>query len=150
MDMERHRLAFAVTLHVPAGSRRRSNAVRPREQCGRHVWGHRRQPRQDPLRQHRHGELSRLHPCRSDGGDSWDWNTPPDLPASVSGTPGNQQVAVTWTAPGSGGSTITQYVVKASPGGASATVSGSPAPTSATVSGLTNGVAYTFTVVASN
>src|SRR5437016_3630026 len=82
--------------------------------------------------------------------DSWDWNTPPDLPTSVSGTPGNQQVAVTWTAPGSGGSTIMQYVVKASPGGASATVSGSPAPTSATVSGLTNGVAYTFTVVASN
>jgi hypothetical protein len=71
----------------------------------------------------------------------------PDAPTGVSATAGNGQATVSWTAPVSnGGYVITAYTVTASPGGATADVSG----TSATVTGLTNGTAYTFTVVAKN
>ena len=76
--------------------------------------------------------------------------TPAGLPAAptgVFGDRGNGQVLVHWTAPDSGGSPLTGYVINAS-GGASATAAG--AATSAVVTGLTNGTAYTFTVTASN
>ena len=75
--------------------------------------------------------------------------TVPGAPTGVGAVAGDAQAAVQWTAPSNnGGSTIVSYRVVASPGGAVMTVS-APA-TSATVAGLTNGVAYTFTVAATN
>ena len=70
----------------------------------------------------------------------------PGVPTNVVATRGNLQLAVTWTAPAANGVTITGYTATASPGGASCT----PAPataTSCTITGLTNGSAYTVTVV---
>jgi RHS repeat-associated protein len=78
--------------------------------------------------------------------DTWNRNTPPGVATGVSGVAGNTQVTVSWTAAPSGGSAITQYVVTASPGGATKTVTASPA----TVTGLTAGTSYTFTVIATN
>ncbi len=71
----------------------------------------------------------------------------PGAPSGVAGLRGNGSVAVSWTAPDDGGATITLYTVTATPGGHIGLSSGA---TNATVSGLTNGVAYTFTVVATN
>ena len=69
------------------------------------------------------------------------------VPASVSGSPGDAQVSVSWTAPvDDGGSAVTGYTATASPGGATCTTPS----TSCVVTGLTNGTAYTFTVVATN
>ena len=73
---------------------------------------------------------------------------PPDAPTGVSAVAGNGQVAVSWTAPADdGGSPVTGYTVTADPGGLGCAVSGD---TACTVNGLTNGIAYTFTVVATN
>ena len=70
-------------------------------------------------------------------------STVPDAPTAVTGTPGNQSVTVSWTAPFNEGSAITSYTATATgDGGAEfCTTSG----TSCTVGGLTNGVSYTFT-----
>lgn len=73
---------------------------------------------------------------------------PPDMPTGVSAVSGNASARVAWSAPKDNGSSITGYTVTASPGGRSVTVDGDL--TAATVTGLTNGVAYTFTVVATN
>ena len=77
---------------------------------------------------------------------------PPGAPTNVLVTPGDAQVSVSWTAPASnGGAAITTYKVTANPGGATCEVTaGDPLPTTCTVTGLTNGVAYTFTVTATN
>ena len=73
----------------------------------------------------------------------------PGAPTGVSGTAGNAQVVVSWTAPAStGGSAITSYTVTSSVGGHTCTAT-APA-TTCTVTGLTNGIAYTFSVTASN
>jgi hypothetical protein len=73
--------------------------------------------------------------------------TVPDAPTAVNAVRGNAQATVSFTAPtNDGGVTITGYTVTSSPGGFTATGSASPL----TVTGLTNGTAYTFTVVATN
>lgn len=73
----------------------------------------------------------------------------PDSPTAVTGTSGDQQVTVSWAAPkDDGGESVSSYTVTPSPTGTPVTVL-APA-TTATVLGLTNGTAYTFTVVATN
>lgn len=73
--------------------------------------------------------------------------TLPTAPLNPSATAGNASATVTFTAPSSnGGSTITSYKVTSNPGGVTATGTSSPI----TVTGLTNGIAYTFTVTATN
>jgi uncharacterized protein (TIGR02145 family) len=74
-------------------------------------------------------------------------STAPGPPTGVSATAGNGQATVSFTAPlNSGGSAITGYTVTSSPGGITATGATSPI----NVTGLTNGTAYTFTVIATN
>ena len=74
-------------------------------------------------------------------------STGPGAPTNVVATAGNAQATVTFTAPvNNGGSAITGYTVTSSPGSKTGTGTSSPI----TVTGLTNGTAYTFTVVATN
>jgi hypothetical protein len=78
-------------------------------------------------------------------------NTPntsvPSAPTNVTASAGNGQATVSFTAPASnGGPEITSYTVTSSPGNITATSTSSPI----TVTGLTNGIAYTFTVTATN
>jgi len=80
--------------------------------------------------------------------------TVPSAPTSVSGSPGNAQIPISWTAPSSnGGSAITDYVVQfSSNGGTSWTTfaDGTSTSLSANVTGLTNGTSYVFRVAAVN
>ncbi|MCU1453176.1 MAG: hypothetical protein JWN46_1322 [Acidimicrobiales bacterium] len=73
----------------------------------------------------------------------------PSAPAAPTASAGNAQVALRWVAPAPGGAAITGYEVTATTGG----VAGAPLPfastaTAQTITRLTNGAAYTFTVVA--
>lgn len=73
--------------------------------------------------------------------------TVPGVPTNVSAVAGDQEATITFNPPSSnGGNSITSYTVTSNPGGFTASGSGSPL----TVTGLTNGTAYTFTVVATN
>ena len=75
---------------------------------------------------------------------------PPSTPAAPTGTAGDGQVSVAWSAPPSL-NPITSYTVRAYAAStlvSTSTVNGSPPATSTTVAGLTNGSAYTFTVTA--
>jgi uncharacterized protein (TIGR02145 family) len=73
--------------------------------------------------------------------------TGPSAPTIGTATAGNAQATVTFTAPANnGGSAITGYTVSSIPGNITGTGSASPI----TVTGLTNGTAYTFTVIATN
>jgi len=71
----------------------------------------------------------------------------PDAPTIGTATAGAGSASVAFTAPANvGGGAITGYTVISSPGSIIGTGASSPV----TVSGLTNGTAYTFTVVATN
>ncbi|ABM26496.1 Fibronectin, type III domain protein [Shewanella sp. W3-18-1] len=71
----------------------------------------------------------------------------PDAPTIGLAIAGEGQVSVAFTPPGNnGGSAITGYTVTSNPGGITGIGAGSPI----TVTGLTNGIAYTFTVIATN
>ncbi|CAM3207561.1 fibronectin type III domain-containing protein [Nocardioides dubius] len=73
--------------------------------------------------------------------------TVPGAPTGVSAVAGDGEATVSFTAPvEDGGAAITEYTVAASPGDVTKTCAASPC----TVTGLTNGTAYTFTVVATN
>lgn len=72
---------------------------------------------------------------------------PPGVPTSLSATAGDQQVALTWTAPSSS-SSITGYSIEITPAGGSP-YTASAGGTSTTITGLTNGVEYSFRVSAS-
>ena len=75
--------------------------------------------------------------------------TAPTAPTAPVAVAGNGQVNAIWTAPASdGGLPITAYTVTASPGGA--TCSWTAGPLNCTLVGLTNGTAYTLTVIATN
>ena len=80
--------------------------------------------------------------------------TVPDAPTNVTAVAGNTQALVNFTAPSSdGGSAITGYTVTSSPaptGGVPVTWTSTGTVTSITATGLTNGLSYTFTVVATN
>ena len=73
--------------------------------------------------------------------------TIPGAPTGVVVTSGNTTASVAFVAPtNNGGSAITGYTVTTNPGGITATGATSPI----NVTGLTNGTAYTFTVIATN
>ena len=74
--------------------------------------------------------------------------TAPGAPTNVTGVVGDASVVVSWLAPSSdGGSAVTGYTVTADGGGSQTCTT---ATLSCSVAGLTNGTAYTFTVVATN
>ncbi len=76
----------------------------------------------------------------------------PSSPRAVHAVAGDRSARVMWTAPTRGGA-VRLYTVTPSRAGvaqAPTVVSGSPAATTANVTGLTDGVAYTFTVTATN
>ena len=77
----------------------------------------------------------------------------PGAPTGVTATAGNASALVSWTAPGlNGGSAITSYTVtsQSSLFGTPVRTCTTTGATSCTVTGLTNGIAYTFTVAATN
>jgi alpha-tubulin suppressor-like RCC1 family protein len=75
--------------------------------------------------------------------------TVPSSPTGVSAVASSAQATVSFIAPSNGGSGITGYTVTSNPAGGGDANAGSTA-TSHSVLGLTNGVAYTFTVTATN
>ena len=74
-------------------------------------------------------------------------STVPGAPSSLVVIAGDREVDVSWNAPADNGAPITQYAVTSSPGGIITSTTGA---TNVRVSGLTNGVPYTFRVVATN
>ncbi len=72
---------------------------------------------------------------------------PPGAPTSVSAVAGNALAIISFSAPASnGGAAITGYTVTSSPGNLTSTGLQSPI----TITGLSNGTAYSFTVIATN
>ena len=78
-----------------------------------------------------------------------------DAPTSVIGATGDEQIALSWTAPANeGGASITDYVIAYAEDSATPdwqiVEEGESTATTATVTGLTNGTAYIFRVAAVN
>jgi len=81
--------------------------------------------------------------------------TVPSAPTSLTATPSDSQVALSWTAPASnGGAAITDYVIEyklsSEPTTWTTFADGTSTTTSATVTGLTNDLSYDFRVSATN
>ncbi len=78
--------------------------------------------------------------------------TVPTAPSAVSGVSGDGSVTLSWSAPADdGGDPVTGYTVTPYIGGSAQTPSVfASSATTQTISGLTNGTAYTFTVIATN
>ena len=79
--------------------------------------------------------------------------TVPGQVTNVTGTAGDTQVSLSWTAPDNGGASITDYVVQySSNSGTNWTTfaDGTSGDATAVVTSLTNGTAYTFRVAAVN
>jgi hypothetical protein len=73
----------------------------------------------------------------------------PGPPTTATAAPSDRAARVEWSAPAfTGGGRVLSYTATASPGGQ--TCAWTTGPLSCTVSGLTNGTAYTFSVVATN
>ena len=77
------------------------------------------------------------------------YHPPPNAPTIVTATAGNRNATVKWTAPINNGclEEITSYTVTSNQGDIIKTVDSSP---NAIITELTNGIDYTFTVVATN
>jgi hypothetical protein len=76
-------------------------------------------------------------------------HTVPGAPRDILATPGNQQVALSWTAPVDAGMPITGYSVTVMQG-ETQVKSQQATGLSATITDLANGTAYSFTVTATN
>ena len=77
----------------------------------------------------------------------------PSAPTNLQATVGNGQIPLSWTAPtNNGGAAITDYKVEYQTSGGSwqTFADGTSTTTSATVTGLTNGIQYSFRVLATN
>ena len=79
-----------------------------------------------------------------------DTNPAPNTVGTVTPTPGDTQVTLSWSAPSDNGSTITDYAIQYSEDNStwSTFADGTSTSTSATVTGLTNGQQYYFKVAA--
>ncbi len=82
------------------------------------------------------------------GGTSGGTSTAPGAPTNLVATPSNGGGSLAFTAPSTGGSAITGYTATCTAG--STTVTGTSAASPVAVTGLTNGTAYSCTVVAKN
>jgi len=76
----------------------------------------------------------------------------PGTPTAVTATSGNAQISVSWTAATDNGSAIRFYTASAkdASGNTKSCVPASVSQTSCAITGLTNGVAYTVSVIATN
>lgn len=99
----------------------------------------------------------RVRAVNAVGAGPYSGNSNSVTPAGLPGAPpltgvqaGNGEVKVSFTNAASNGALISSYTATASPGGATGTCIVMGSCTSIVVSGLTNGVAYTFTVTATN